>query len=86
MQTTVVEHTQLLKALHIDVQPFSIADRIKQHMLPHEFDSLLSALRRDMHHELGLAEQGGDWAAYHKHEARNSLHLLEMLNPKHPQI
>jgi hypothetical protein len=48
----------------------------------HEALHLLEALRRDLPHQLLNAERGGAEADWHRYNARISLRLLEILNPR----
>jgi hypothetical protein len=53
-------------------------DRIE--LLEHEFEALLAALRRDMHHE--QEHSGGEDGIWHGYNARMDVRLLETLQPK----
>lgn len=48
----------------------------------YEFENLLKAIRRDMHCEQDRANTDKEWASVHRMNARNDVHLLEILNPK----
>ncbi|OWW19263.1 hypothetical protein [Noviherbaspirillum denitrificans] len=55
-------------------------------LLPHEFDAMLQALRRDMRRELELAAIHKEDAAWHMTNARMAKRLLETLNPKQRHV
>lgn len=54
-------------------------------LLAHEHWELLEALRRDMRNQQDLANKSGEWAEWHRYNARMVKHLLEAINPKRPR-
>ncbi|HYD62108.1 MAG TPA: hypothetical protein VEC35_17215 [Noviherbaspirillum sp.] len=54
-------------------------------LLPHEFNAMLEALRRDMRRESEFAAMDTHDASWHITNARMAIRLLETLNPKRRQ-
>lgn len=48
----------------------------------YQHEQILEALRRDVRAEAKKAAEGGQWASLHAINARQSISLLEALNPK----
>jgi hypothetical protein len=53
-------------------------------LFSHELEALLEALRRDLRAERDKAKYNSPYADLHLYNARNSLRLLEVLNPRGP--
>lgn len=54
-------------------------------LMTFERQALLEALRRDLRVQERHAESGGEYAQYHRNNARLARRLLEALNPKSPR-
>lgn len=53
-------------------------------LFPHEMESLLQALRRDLRSEKLKADLNPDDATYHHRNARSVVRLLDAINPRKP--
>lgn len=54
------------------------------HIYPHEWEALLEALRRDLRSQTSMAKQALSDADFHRQNARHTLRLLELFNPRGP--
>jgi hypothetical protein len=52
------------------------------HLSSHQWQDLLEALRRDIAVESEKSKAKNEWAIVHGYNARRSISLLQILNPK----
>jgi hypothetical protein len=51
-------------------------------LLPHEFEALMEALRRDLRSEIAKSKTDLAWTEWHCANVRKTIRILDTINPK----